>query len=109
MDLYLVNCGPMEGVTHQAPGTVRRPNALYRNRGDGTFEDVTKKAGVEGAGYGTAAIAADYDNDGHVDLFVLGVGRCILYHNRGDGTFEDVTDKAGVANAGGHGDWRGVP
>ena len=91
----------MEGVTHEAPGTVRRPNALYRNRGDGTFEDVTKKAGVEGAGYGTAAIAADYDNDGHVDLFVVGVGGCILYHNRGDGTFEDVTDKAGVANAGG--------
>ena len=101
MDLYLVNSGPLEGVTHQAPGTVRRPNALYRNRGDGTFEDVTKKAGVEGAGYGTAAIAADYDNDGHVDLFVMGVGRCTLYHNRGDGTFEDVTEKAGVANLGG--------
>jgi len=101
MDLYVVNSGPLDGVTHQAPGTVRRPNALYRNRGDGTFEDVTKKAGVEGAGYGTAAVAADYDNDGHVDLFVMGVGRCILYHNRGDGTFEDVTDKAGVANVGG--------
>ena len=103
MDLYLVNPGPLEGVTHQPPGTVRRPDALYRNRGDGTFEDVTKKAGVEGAGYCTAAVAADYDNDGHVDLFVTGVGRCILYHNRGDGTFEDVTDKAGVANAGGTG------
>jgi hypothetical protein len=103
MDLYVVNPGPLEGVTHHAPGTVRRPNALYRNRGDGTFEDVTKKAGLEGAGYCTAAVAADYDNDGHVDLFVVGVGRCILYHNRGDGTFEDVTDKAGVANAGGTG------
>ena len=103
MDLYVVNCGPLDGVTHHAPGTVRRPNALYRNRGDGTFEDVTKKAGVEGAGYCTAAVAADYDNDGHVDLFVVGVGRCILYHNRGDGTFEDVTDKAGVANVGGTG------
>jgi len=101
MDFYVVNSGPLEGVTHHAPGTTRRPNALYRNRGDGTFEDVTKKAGVEGAGYCTAAIAADYDNDGHVDLFVVGVGRCILYHNRGDGTFEDVTDKAGVANVGG--------
>ena len=103
MDLYLVNSGPLEGVTHHAKGTVREPNRLYRNLGDGTFEDVTKKAGVEGAGYGTAAIAADYDNDGHTDLFVIGVGRCILYHNRGDGTFEDVTDKAGVANAGGTG------
>ena len=103
MDLYLVNSGPLEGVTHHAPGTAREPNRLYRNRGDGTFEDVTEKAGVQGAGYGTAAIAADYDNDGHTDLFVIGVGRCILYHNRGDGTFEDVTDKAGVANAGGTG------
>jgi len=101
MDFYVVNSGPLDGVTHHAPGTVRRPNALYRNRGDGTFEDMTKKAGLEGAGYCTAAIAADYDNDGHVDLYVLGVGRCILYHNRGDGTFEDVTDKAGVANTGG--------
>jgi hypothetical protein len=103
MDLYLVNSGPLEGVTHHAQGTVREPNRLYRNRGDGTFEDVTAKAGVQGAGYGTAAIAADYDNDGHTDLFVIGVGRCILYHNRGDGTFEDVTEKAGVANAGGTG------
>jgi hypothetical protein len=103
MDLYLVNSGPLHGVTHQPSGRARQPNRLYRNRGDGTFEDVTKKAGVAGAGYGTAAIAADYDNDGHVDLYVIGVGRCILYHNRGDGTFEDVTDKAGVANAGGTG------
>ncbi|HTL15749.1 MAG TPA: CRTAC1 family protein [Patescibacteria group bacterium] len=103
MDLYLVNSGPLEGVTHQPPGTGREPNRLYRNKGDGTFEDVTRKAGVEGAGYGTAAIAADYDNDGHTDLYVIGVGRCILYHNRGDGTFEDVTEKAGVANTGGTG------
>ena len=101
MDLYLVNSGPLEGVTHHAPGTVRQPSRLYRNRGDGTFEDVTKKAGLEGAGYGTAAVAADYDNDGHTDLFVTGVGGCHLYHNRGDGTFEDVTEKAGVGNSGG--------
>jgi enediyne biosynthesis protein E4 len=103
MDLYLVNSGPLEGVTHHAPGTTREPNRLYRNRGDGTFEDVTEKAGVQGGGYGTAAIAADYDNDGHTDLFVITVGRCILYHNRGNGTFEDATEKAGVANAGGTG------
>jgi hypothetical protein len=103
MDLYLVNSGPLSGVTHQAPGTAREPNRLYRNRGDGTFEDVTHKAGLEGAGYCTAAIAADYDNDGHTDLFVTAVGRCYLYHNRGDGTFEDVTEKAGVANVGGTG------
>jgi hypothetical protein len=103
MDLFLVNSGPLDGVTHHAPGTIRQPNRLYRNRGDGTFEDVTEKAGLSGLGYCTAAIAADYDNDGHTDLFVVGVGRSYLYHNRGDGTFEDVTDKAGVANVGGTG------
>ncbi len=103
MDLFLVNSGPLDGVTHHAPGTVRQPNRLYRNRGDGTFEDVTEKAGLSGAGFCTAAIAADYDNDGHTDLYVVGVGRSYLYHNRGDGTFEDVTDKAGVANVGGTG------
>jgi len=103
MDLFLVNSGPLSGVTHQPPGTARQPNRLYRNRGDGTFEDVTHKAGLEGAGYCTSAIAADYDNDGHTDLFVVSVGRCYLYHNRGDGTFEDVTEKAGVANEGGTG------
>jgi enediyne biosynthesis protein E4 len=101
MDLYLVNSGPLEGVTHQAAGTVRETNRLYRNRGDGTFEDVTRKAGLEGAGYGTAAVAADYDNDGHVDLYVTAINGCRLYHNRGNGTFEDVTDKAGVSDAGG--------
>ena len=73
MDVYLVNSGPLEGVTHAPSGRARQPNRLYRNRGDGTFEDVTKKAGVAGAGYGTAAIAADYDNDEHVDLYVIGV------------------------------------
>ena len=103
MDLFLVNSGPLDGVTHHAPGTLRQPNRLYRNRGDGTFEDVTEKAGLIGAGYGTAAVAADYDNDGHPDLFVVGVGRSHLYHNRGDGTFTEVTDQAGVGNIGGTG------
>ncbi len=100
-DLYLVNSGPMDGVTHHAPGTVRQPNRLYHNLGNGKFEDVTLKAGVPGKGYGTAAVAADFDNDGHTDLVVLYVGGCILYHNRGDGTFEDVTVKSGVENPGG--------
>ncbi len=103
MDLFLVNSGPLDGVTHHAPGTARQPNRLYRNRGDGTFEDVTDKAGLRGEGYCTAAISADYDNDGHPDLYVVGVGRSYLYHNRGDGTFEEVADKAGVANLGGTG------
>ena len=100
MDIYLLNWGPLAGVTAAPPGTPREPNRLYRNRGDGTFEDVTEKAGVAGAGYGTAAVAADYDNDGFTDLLVMNVGGCILYHNRGDGTFEDVTAKAGINTKG---------
>ena len=71
-------------------------NRLYRNRGNNVFEDVTEKAGVRGEGYNMGAAAADYDNDGHPDLFVAGVHRNILYRNRGDGTFEDVTAKAGI-------------
>ncbi len=102
-DLFLVNSGPLDGVTHHSPGTMRQPNRLFHNQRDGTFKDETEKAGLSGTGYCTAAIAADYDNDGHQDLFVIAVGRCFLYHNKGDGTFEDVTDKAGVANLGGTG------
>ena len=71
-------------------------NHLYRNNGDGTFTDVTDQAGVAANIFGTAAIAADFDNDGFVDLLVTGYGRAILYRNKGDGTFEDVTAKAGI-------------
>src|SRR6058998_3189693 len=69
-------------------------NRLYRNDGEMRFTDVTDTAGVRGVGYAMGAAAADYDNDGHVDLFVAGVRQNQLLHNRGDGTFEDVTDKA---------------
>ena len=100
MDIYFLNWGPLEGVTRAAPGTVREPNRLYRNRGDGTFEDVTRKAGLEGSGFGSAACAGDFDNDGFADLYVVNVGRSILYRNRGDGTFEDVTTQAGVGHVG---------
>jgi hypothetical protein len=75
-------------------------NRLYRNRGDGAFEDVTEKAGVRGEGFSVAAASADFDNDGLPDLFVAGVNRNFLYRNRGDGTFEDVTVNAGVSNQG---------
>ena len=72
-------------------------NRLYHNNHDGTFTDVTDRAGVRGDGYSVGAAAADYDNDGFEDLYVTGINRNILYHNNGDGTFTDVTAHAGVA------------
>jgi hypothetical protein len=76
-------------------------NRLYRNDGEMRFTDVTDAAGVRGVGYAMGAAAADYDNDGHVDLFVAGVRQNQLLRNRGDGRFEDVTKRAGIAS----GDW----
>ena len=74
-------------------------NRLYRNHGDGTFTDVTAKAGVGGKGiFSSGCAAADYDNDGNVDLHVLNYGPDILYHNNGDGTFTDVSEKSGLAD-----------
>ncbi len=73
-------------------------NRLYRNRRDGTFEDVTEKAGVKAEGFTTGVAVADFDNDGNADMFVAGVRRSFLFRNRGDGTFEDVTEKAGIRN-----------
>jgi enediyne biosynthesis protein E4 len=72
-------------------------NALYHNSGDGTFTDVTEKAGAPGTGYGLGCVWGDYDNDGFPDLFVTQYGRNVLYHNNANGTFSNVTDKAGVA------------
>jgi enediyne biosynthesis protein E4 len=94
MDLYFVNGASLPGMDKSDP---RYWNRLYRNNGDGTFTDVTEKAGVRGAGFGMGVAAADYDNDGWVDLYVTGVNRNQLFHNNGDGTFTDVTEKAGVA------------
>ncbi len=94
LDIFLVNGGAVPG--HPAPGPVR--HALYRNLGDGKFQEVTEKAGVGGNGhYGMGVAAADYDNDGHTDLFVTAFKRNALYRNRGDGTLEEVTDRAGVS------------
>jgi enediyne biosynthesis protein E4 len=90
-DVYFVN-----GRDLYDRGIVVR-NALYRNNGNGTFTDVTEKAGVPGTGYGLGCVWGDYDNDGFPDLYVTQYGRNVLYHNNGDGTFTDVTDKAGVA------------
>jgi hypothetical protein len=74
-------------------------NRLYRNNGDGTFTDVTEQAGVKGVGYSMGVAAGDYDNDGFVDLYIVGVNRNQLLHNNGNGTFTDVTDRAGVGGA----------
>ncbi|TAM79247.1 MAG: CRTAC1 family protein [Acidobacteria bacterium] len=95
-DIYFTNGASWPSLEKTSP---RYWNRLYRNLGGFHFQDVTEKAGVAGAGYSMGASAADYDNDGHVDLFVAGVGRNILYHNRGDGTFEDVTGEAGIKSS----------
>ena len=68
-------------------------NRLFRNNGDGTFTDVTEKAGLKGTGFDVGVAIGDYDNDGHPDIFVAGVHGNTLYHNNGDGTFTDVTKK----------------
>jgi len=94
MDIFLVNTGPCD-FFH--PDPARRPrNALYRNNRDGTFTDVTAKAGLEGVAFGEGVAVGDYDSDGFPDLYVTAYGRNTLYHNNGDGTFTDVTVKAGV-------------
>ena len=96
MDIYLVNSGKCDFYDPIPP----LRNALYRNNRDGTFTDVTDKAGVGGGGYGQGVAVGDYDGDGFPDLYVTQYGRSILYHNNGDGTFSDVTEKAGVAAPG---------
>ncbi len=89
-DIYFVNGRDLYGR-----GIAAR-NALYRNNGDGTFTDVTEKAGVPGNAFGLGCVWGDYDNDGFPDLYVTQYGKDVLYHNNGDGTFTDVTEKAGV-------------
>lgn len=92
LDLYLVQNGPLPNAPGYGPGG----NRLYHNLGNGTFADVTARAGVAGRGYGHGCCAADYDRDGFVDLFVSGYGRNILYRNQGDGTFADVSKRSGL-------------
>jgi hypothetical protein len=96
MDIYLVNSGKCD--FYNPPQPLR--NALYHNNRDGTFTDVTEKAGVPGYGYGMGVAAGDYSGNGFPDLYITGYERSILYHNNGDGTFTDVTNKAGVSAPG---------
>jgi enediyne biosynthesis protein E4 len=104
LDIFVVNGAPIEDPTPK--GTIPRKtgpeywNRLYHQKADGTFEDVTEKAGLQGAGYGMGVAVGDYDNDGFEDLYVTAYGGNRLYHNNGDGTFTDVTDKAGVGGSG---------
>jgi hypothetical protein len=96
MDIYLVNSGRCDFFSPNPP----LHNALYHNNRDGTFTDVTEKAGVAGGGYGMGVAVGDYDGDGWPDLYVTQYGRSILYHNNGDGTFTDATQKAGLGAPG---------
>ncbi len=96
LDVFLAN-----GTTVAGPKSGQPPrSALFHNKGDGTFEDVTAKAGVGRSGWGQGVAAADYDNDGWTDLYLTFFGDNVLFHNNGDGTFTDVTAKAGVGVGG---------
>jgi enediyne biosynthesis protein E4 len=92
LDIFFANGNTLQemlaGLTH--------PNALYHNNGDGTFTDVTTRAGVQGRGWAMGCAVGDVDNDGYPDLYVLCLSGNILYHNNGDGTFSDITGKAGL-------------
>ena len=104
LDIFLVNGAPLNDPTPK--GTIPQKtgpqywNRLYHQKKDGTFEDVTEKAGLQGTGYGMGVAVGDYDNDGYEDLYVTAYGGNKLYHNNGDGTFTDVTAVAGVGGSG---------
>jgi len=104
LDIFLVNGAPLGDPTPK--GTIPQKtgpeywNRLYHQKPDGTFEDVTERAGLQGVGYGMGVAVGDYDNDGFEDLYVTAYGGNRLYHNNGNGTFTDVTLTAGVAGSG---------
>ena len=96
MDLYVVNGGTLE--TARSGQGSRFPGALYRNNRNGTFTDVTLAAGVRNSEWGKGALAADFNNDGWVDLYLCNLGPNILFQNNRDGTFSNVTKRAGVGD-----------
>ncbi len=104
LDIFFVNGAQLsdptpKGAIPQKSGP-QYWNRLFHQKPDGTFEDVTEKAGLAGSGFGMGVAVGDYDNDGHEDLYVTALGGNKLYHNNGDGTFTDVTEKAGVGGSG---------
>src|SRR5262245_55839607 len=96
LDIYLVTGAELTAARERVP----HRNALYRNLGGWKFEDVSKKAGVDLAAWGSGACAGDFDGDGRLDLYVTNWGPNVLFRNRGDGTFEEVAARAGVAAGG---------
>jgi len=104
LDIFLVNGGPIPDPS--AKGSIPQKsgphdwNRLFHQKLDGTFEDVTEKAGLQGTGYGMGVAVGDYDNDGYEDLYVTAHGGNKLYHNNGNGTFTDVTEQAGAGGSG---------
>src|SRR5450759_2223604 len=95
LDVYFVNGAAIPSLKKDSP---KYWNRLFHNNRDGTFTDVTEKAGVKGEGYGMGVAIGDYDNDGWPDIFLANVTRNQLFHNNHDGTFTDVTDKAGAVS-----------
>jgi len=104
LDLFLVNGADITSTTSNKRAPQKDDpqywNRLYHQRKDGTFEDVTEKAGLQGHGYGMGVAVGDYDNDGYEDIYVTAFGANTLYHNNGNGTFTDVTQPAGVVGSG---------
>src|SRR5512146_2683825 len=93
MDLFVLNGTRLQG------DPPRVTNRLYKNNRDGTFTDVTAKAGLTRTGWASGVTIGDYDNDGFDDLFITYYGHNVLYHNNGDGTFSDATEKAGLSQS----------
>jgi hypothetical protein len=95
MDVLMVNSGPADFYTPPSP----LKHALYRNNRDGTFTDVTEKAGITGQIFGMGCAIGDFDNDGYPDIFMTAYGRPLFYRNNGNGTFTDITEKSGLHKA----------
>jgi hypothetical protein len=97
LDLYMSNGSYTEGLSEGEPLEGTHTNQLFRNKGDGTFEDVTEAARVGHEGYGMGMTVGDINNDGYPEIYITNYGPNVLYLNNGNGTFSDISEKAGVA------------